>query len=627
MPLTEPTTSGSQPCGIGFQPVGNRLHTRDAGRRPPGFARPAVSILCAVVVLSLGPLTPTAQGAVVGPPPEVRVTERGTFELLVSELPLSTVLRMLSVESHRNIIASPNVTGKVTANLYDVTFEEALDAVLVANGAGYRSVGNFIYIYTNEELSAMALAAQPLITRVFPLNYITAADAESYIKPLLGDDGTVATSPPAELGLSSDAEKAGGNTSAAQDFIVVRARRNEIEEVERILFQIDVCPRQVLIEATILRAQLTDDNALGIDFSLMGGVDLATLGAASNGLTDVALGLLPQERFERFNAIATTGFTSDVPGGGMSIGIIKDKVAVFLRALEAITDTVVLANPKILALNKQKAQIIVGRRDGYLTTTVTETQAIQTVDFLETGTQLVLRPFIGDDGRIRVELHPEDSVGFVSAQGLPSEQTTEVTTNVIVRDGETILIGGLFREVTTDARKQVPGLGNLPIIGPLFRSRSDATTREEVIILLTIKIVKDADAYAAASREQYEAVERMRVGVRQGLMWHGRERISQTQYRKAVEAFTAGEKDKALYHVNMALHANGRMVPAIELKEIIVGERAWDEDGTGGRGFLHHLISQERGYSRPFPGRPPRGLDTPREPEDSAPAERKDLGP
>lgn len=203
--------------------------------------------------------------------------------------------------------------------------------------------------------------------------------------------------------------------------------------------------------------------------------------------------------------------------------------------MEEVTDTTVLANPKILALNKQKGQVIVGRRDGFMTTTVTETQAIQTVEFLETGTQLVFRPFIGDDDFVRVELHPEDSVGFVNAQGLPSEQTTEVTTNVIVRNGETILIGGLFREVTTDARSQIPWLGNLPGIGALFRSNSDSTSREEVIILLTIHIVKDREAYAAASREQYEDIERMRVGIRQGLMWHGRERVAQAQYRKALD--------------------------------------------------------------------------------------------
>ncbi len=293
-----------------------------------------------------------------------------------------------------------------------------------------------------------------------------------------------------------------------------------------------------------------------------------------------------------------------MPSGGITIGIIKDNVALFIRALESITDTTVLANPKILALNKQKGQIIVGRRDGFLTTTVTQTQSIQTVEFLETGTQLVFRPFIGDDGFIRVELHPEDSSGFVNAQGLPSEQTTEVTTNVIVRDGETILIGGLFREVTTDARSQIPWLGSLPGVGALFRSNNESTGREEVIMLLTVHIVKDHAAYAQASREQYENVERMRVGIRQGLMWHGRDRIAHTHYRKALDALDGGKRGKAVWHLNLALHNNGRFVPAIRLKERILGERAWNEDGTGGRMFLHRLISREKGYPMPAFGRP-----------------------
>jgi type IV pilus assembly protein PilQ len=239
-----------------------------------------------------------------------------------------------------------------------------------------------------------------------------------------------------------------------------------------------------------------------------------------------------------------------------------------------------------------------------MTTTVTETQAIQSVEFLETGTQLIFRPFISEDGFVRVELHPEDSVGFVNAQGLPSEQTTEVTTNVIVRDGETILIGGLFREVTTDSRSQVPGLGNLPGVGALFRSNAEASSREEVIILLTLHVVKDREAYAAASREQYETLERMRVGARKGLMWHGRERMAQAQYRAALKAFETGDSKKTLWHLNMALHNNARFVPAIRLKERLLGARAWEEDGTGGRTFLDMLISKERGYgTRPF-GRP-----------------------
>ena len=377
-----------------------------------------------------------------------------------------------------------------------------------------------------------------------------------------------------------------------------------IERVEAVLKEIDVRPKQVLIEATILRAELQDDNELGIDFSIVGGVDLELLGATSNGIQDLTLGPLPEDRLENFNAAAQTEFSNNVSPGGLSIGIIKDQVGIFIRALEAITDTTVLANPKVLALNKQKGQVIVGRRDGYLTTTVTETQSIQTVEFLETGTQLIFRPFIGNDGFVRVELHPEDSVGFVNAQGLPSEQTTEVTTNVIVEDGHTVLIGGLFREVSTDGRSQVPLIGNIPGIGKLFQSRVDSTAREEVIILLTIHIVKDHAKYARESMEQLENIERMRVGIRNGMMWHGRERLSRDYYRKALECYDKGDERMALWNLRLALHNDPRFLPAIELKDKLTGQRAWDDDGSGVRSFLRRLVAREHGAILPPHGRP-----------------------
>jgi len=561
-------------------------------------------------------------------PEGVCVTDRGTVEIHVADLPLSDVLQLLSLEGKRNIITSPDVSGAVTANLYDVTFEEALTAILTANGAGYRTIGNFIYVYTTDDLAKMAAPAlgKP-ITRVFPLNYINAKDAKSYVSPIVGEAGAITASMAPSTGLTSQATDGGGDASAAQDIIIVTASTEILAQVERLLKKIDVRPRQVLIEATILRAELRDENALGIDFSIVGGVDLELLGASSNGIQDITLGMLPQDRFERFNAAAATDFAGDVPDGGLTIGIIKDQVAIFLHALEQVTDTTVLANPKVLALNKQKGQVIVGRRDGFLTTTVTETQAVQTVEFLETGTQLIFRPFIADDGVVRMELHPEDSVGFVNAQGLPSEQTTEVTTNVLVRDGETILIGGLFREVTTDAKKQIPVLGNLPGVGSLFRSRNDSTSREEVIILLTVHIVKDVEAYADASLEMYENVERIRVGVRRGLMWHGRERIAQTHYHKALDMFAAGDIRKALWHVNMALHCHPRFTPVLELKEKILGQREWDEDASLGRGFLHRLIALEKGYDlRPF-GRPARPGATQDQREETTGGERGDPNP
>lgn len=545
----------------------------------------------------------------------IKVTDTGRVQLHVAGLPLADVLRLLSIQSKRNIIASPEVHGTVTANLYDVTFEEALDAVLLPNGAGYRTSGNFIYVHTQAQLAEIsAESAGSAVTRVYRLNYLSAKDAQTYLTPLLTTDkgklGVITPSPPSKQGVASGADEGGGDASASQDFLVVTAPPSKLREVERIIKEIDVRPKQVLIEATILRANLTDKNALGIDFSMVG-VDLEKLGATSNAIQDLTLGQLPPERFDRLNAAAASNFVKDVPNGGISVGVIKDHVAVFLRALEQVTDATILANPKVLALNKQKGQVIVGRRDGFLTTTVTETQAIQRVEFLETGTQLIFRPFIGDDGFIRVELHPEDSVGFVNAQGLPSEQTTEVTTNVIVRDGETILIGGLFRDVTTDARNQVPGLGSIPGLGQLFRSNDDSTTREEVIILLTIHIVKDHAAYAKESDLQFENVERNRMGLRKGLMWHGRERLAQLHYRKAVDCYAAGNHGRALWHLDLALHNNARLLAAMHLKESILSARDWDEDGVATRNFMHNLIVRDRGEHTPPFGRPESPVEQP----------------
>lgn len=535
---------------------------------------------------------------------EVRVTEAGAVELHVAELPLATVLQLLSLESRRNIIATPEVSGTVTASLYDVSFEDALEAILHANSAGFIKSGRFIYVYTQEQMAEMALAANPPVTKVFPLNYITPADAKIYVEGLLSEAGKMALPPDAESGIASSPDEAGGESNSQLGFVVITDRPAILEEVERVLKQVDVRPLQVLIEATILRARLTESNALGVDFSIVGGVDLEMLGATSNAVQNLALGALPQERFELFNAAASTDFNSNMSPGGLSLGIIKDHVAVFIRALEQVTDSVVLANPKILALNKQRGQVIVGRRDGYLTTTLTETQAVQSVEFLETGTQLIFRPYISRDGFVRLELHPEDSVGQVNAQGLPTEQTTEVTTNVVVHDGHTILIGGLFRDATSDARSQIPGLGNMPVIGQAFRSNKDSVEREEVIILLTVHIVKDHEAYAEASQEQQEDLERMRVGQRRGMMWHGKGRLAQAYYHRAVEDHAAGHPRRALWHVNLALHSQARLAPALRLRESLLGKRDWEDDGTSTRGFIYRVIQRDRGLVLPLYGRP-----------------------
>ena len=538
----------------------------------------------------------------------ITVSPQGTVEIHVANLSLATVLQMLSLQSHRNIIATPAVQGTVTADLYDVTFEEALDVILMANQCAYQIQGNFVYVYTREELAKQQQAANPPIIKVLRLYYIAASEAVKALESLKSDVGSLTASGEAGQGIETNATEAGGDDFAGHEYIVVYDYPENIAAIEQLLDELDVRPQQVLVEATILRATLNDENSLGIDFTLVGGVDLELLGSTSTGITTLETGELPTYRFEKFNAAMESDFADSVPPGGMTFGVIKDHVGVFIRALEQITDTVLLANPKVLALNKQKGQVIVGRRDGYLTTTVTETQAIQTVEFLETGTQLIFRPFIGKNGDVRMELHPEDSIGGVNAANLPFETTTEITTNIQLKDGQTILIGGLFRETDTSAHGQIPIAGDLPLIGPAFRSTRETVSTEEVIILLTVHIVKDDDAYSKASVAQLEDMERMRVGLRRGLMCYGRERLAQAHYRSALEYYANGHSQLALWDLRLALHNQPRLLSAIKLKEEIEQRRVWDDDASVSRMFLPHLILQETApgaegewFERPHP--------------------------
>jgi type IV pilus assembly protein PilQ len=517
----------------------------------------------------------------------------GTVEIHVNDANLVEVLRMLSLQSQKNIIASKDVKGTVTANLYSVTVREALDAILAANGYAYEERGNFVYVYTKEELAAQEQANRKRETRIFRVYYTPVATAVNMIKPVLSKDGELSFSDPAKSGLESGSSDAGGNSHSTEDVMVVTDFADRLDEVKRVLDEVDKRPQQILIEATILRATLNEDNAMGIDFQVLGGVDFAGFSASGGtgiGSSAKALGADSLAVNDGISSVGT-GFTNNVPKGGLSLGLIKNNIAVFLEALETVTDTTVLANPKILALNKQKGEVIVGREDGYITSTTTDTTTVQTVEFLQTGTRLIFRPYIGDDGFIRMEIHPEDSSGGLTGANLPFKVTTEVTSNVLVRDGHTIVIGGLFREDSNSTRGQVPGLGNIPFAGALFRSQRDRTTREEIIILLTPHIIKDESVYAAASEQELQRLDHLRVGVRRGMMGSGRERLAEGFYDGAQAELAKSNPDrgKVMWNLNAATNLNPKFLEAIELKQQMTGKDLQTVDNSISRDFVRKL--------------------------------------
>src|SRR5437762_2867376 len=179
---------------------------------------------------------------------DVSVSDAGTVEIHVNDANLIEVLRMLSLQSQKNIIASKDVHGTVTANLYEVTVREALDAILHANGYAYREKGNFIYVYTTKEIAEIEKAERHMVTEVFHLYYTPANNVQTMIKPVLSSEAQVSFTTAAVSGIETGSKDAGGNSHAIEDMIVVTDYPENLDRVRKIVKDVDRRPQQILIE-------------------------------------------------------------------------------------------------------------------------------------------------------------------------------------------------------------------------------------------------------------------------------------------------------------------------------------------------------------------------------------------
>ncbi len=508
---------------------------------------------------------------------QVEVGSFGQIDLHVKDLNLTKVLQLLSIQSQRNIIASRNVAGTISADLYGVDFYEALDAILHTNGFGYREKGQFIYVYTTEEIAQLEEENRELVYEIVRLNYINAADASAFATPLLSPSGSIALSGVVKKGFEPTISNGGANESAHQDTLVIRDYVENVEEILSVIDKLDPRPRQVLVEATILQARLTEANAFGVDFAVFADLSLTDFTTPLGAVNDLITGAGPGGDFNSGSAITTN--TGSVASGANSVklGIVGSDAAIFVRALDSVTDTTVLAKPSVLVLNRQKVNLLVGARLGYLSTTATDTSSTQTVEFLDVGTQLTLRPFISDDDFVRMELRPSVSDGSTSLVGgfvIPDTTTQEIITNVIVKSGQTIVLGGLFKEDTTIGRTNVPGLGNLPLIGPAFKGQDDSVTRSEVIFMIKPTIQKDEDLTRIANSITGD-IEATRIGMRKGLLPWSRTKLTSKYITDAINYEMQGNNEKALWSLDKALYLDPTMADALKLKSKITGEKIY----------------------------------------------------
>jgi type IV pilus assembly protein PilQ len=481
------------------------------------------------------------------------------LRITVQNSDIRDVLELLSQQGDLNILASKNVTGAVSASLAGVDVESALAAILKSTGFISRREGKFIYVGTPEDFEAMDQSLDPVSTRVYRPNYIRAAELQVLITPLLStNSGKITVSTQAKIDIPASQTETGGDMMTGTDVVIVKDYERVLMQIDQLVCEVDQRPRQVLIDTMIISVKLSDENKFGINWQVLKNKSNVKLG----------LGTPPAD-------VSNVTFGD----GGLTFGYVDSSIANLVAALETIGETNVVAAPRLLCLNKQRAEIQIGEQLGYVSTTVTETSSTQSIQFLDTGTLLRLRPFISSDGSIRMEVHPELSTGTVSVdQGLtlPNKEVTQVTTNVMCQNGSTVVIGGLIREDLQTNTDQVPVLGNIPVAGALFRHKVDKIDRREILVLITPRLIDDPVLSQEGSRLGNEFLRRQEV-VFDKMSPIGRRYHGERNFRKAKAAWAACDEHTALKYANLAVHFDPMNREAIALRDEVAAVAAPDE--------------------------------------------------
>ncbi|MEY4182920.1 MAG: putative type pilus biosis protein PilQ [Planctomycetota bacterium] len=521
---------------------------------------------------------PADEPAEPAPPPTIEITPHGTVTLQAQGMDIVTLLELFSIKTQRNIVASEGVKGKVTVNLFDVPFDAALQAVLEVRGFASRQEGDFILVYTKKELAELDAARRQMVSRVFSLEFLGAQDAEAFAKPLMSEKGTMTVRGTVPRGMQPDFEDIGADDFALEAKLLVFDYVENVDRIAALIEKLDVAPKQVRVECMVVETAIDDASAYGLDIAAAGSVDFGSVLDGPESIVDSLIG--GPDNFEGADypdqSQSGTVRNFQAPPStspNFQVGILGNHVSAFLQILDQVSDSNVLARPSVTCLNRQRARVNVGERVAYLSTTVNDNVSVQTVEFLDVGIQLMFRPFITDDGMIRLELSP--SVSDYKLQNLtyngeeyqvPNEFKQEVKTNVRVRDGQTVVLGGLFRETIISNRRQTPYVSDIPVLGDALTGQDDIVKKSEILFLVTPTLMGDEKS-SAEGRAALQFTESVRVGARQGLLPFTREQLVFNHQIKAEEALRNGDAAKALHHAESALRQDSVLPAMMRIRE------------------------------------------------------------
>ncbi len=466
------------------------------------------------------------------------------LSLNFQNIEVRAVLQVIADFTNYNIITSDTVTGNVTLRLKDVPWDQALDIILQAKGLGMRKNGNVIWIAPDKEIidrdeyqsrsRQASSVAEPMQTQTFHLSY---AKAEDVAKLISGEQVKKATPTDAAgsiAGVSGETPQIKGAISTAAErgnylspfgTVTMDARTNQmfvtdypqyLERIKKLIAQVDKPVRQVLIEARIVSAEDNFGRSLGVRLgyndlsstvpgmgvgSKMPGTNstYATVGGSLEGVfsqTGQALGggvasgspaTLAQSTFVNLPAIGQGGAAPST----FAISLFKTGLASFinleLQAAETDGRVKGIASPRVVTANSRQAEIAQGVEIPY----TVQTQNGPVTMFKKAVLKLSVTPQITTDGTVILDLDvSNDEVGSIYADGI-SINTKNIKTKVTVENGGTVVLGGVYQQNEQETTNKVPLLGDLPIIGNLFRSSNRTKARKELLVFITPKIIDE----------------------------------------------------------------------------------------------------------------------------------------
>ena len=414
------------------------------------------------------------------------------LSLNFQNIEVRSVLQLIADFTGLNLVVSDSVGGSLTLRLKNVPWDQALDIILKTKGLGMRENGNVLYIAPNEEIAArekLELESQQQVEELAPLrsefmeiNYARASDLADLLKD---SDNTLLS----ERGQVSVDDRT--NTLLIQDTAL------KLNEIRRLINRLDIPVKQVLIESRIVVANDDFSKDLGAKFGVFN-VDGRDLGA--NKVSDVTGGNL--DLLEPLTAgdpipIEDT-LNVNLPladatrAGQFALSFLKlplgFAVNLELSAAQAESRAEVMSNPRIITANQSTARIESGTEIPYVSQT---SSGATDVEFKKAVLSLEVTPQITPDDRVNMEVSvTNDSVGDV-VSGVPSINTNEVTSNVLVNNGQTIVLGGIYVEENTESYTKVPFFGDIPVAGRLFRRDSVTEDKQELLIFITPKIIDE----------------------------------------------------------------------------------------------------------------------------------------